>query len=127
ANIMSGCKLMIAAIPSRTTGWSSTHNTRIFPASFMSLSRPVFLLAHLFLWACSAAVYPALAFESLVFRLRNAMCLRGANRTDAQPPGTEDAPEQIKKLPCLCLRDFGWKDYRLGARFALSFLLFRSD
>src|SRR5260370_5446560 len=126
-NLMSGCKLIIAAIPSRTTGWSSTHNTRIFPVSFMNLSCQSHLPMNRFRHASSAALYPSLAFESAFFQLRNATCLLGANRIDAHHPGTGDASERTNSLPYLRLRDFGWQYYRLHVPLAPAYLLVRSD
>src|SRR6266849_9624656 len=127
ASIMSPCRLIIAAIPSRTTGWSSTHNTRIFPVSFMNLFRPVCLRENRFLLACSAILYPALDFESPVFQLPDAIYLQGANRNETNHPGRGVGPEQTNQLPYLRLRDFGWKYYPLGAPLALSSPLFRSE
>src|ERR1700738_1125227 len=96
----------MASIPSRTTGWSSTHNTRIFLASFMNSFRPACLFGKPFSEAESAVPHLAWAFESTIFQLGNAIYLPSANRSCANHPDTPDAPEPTNRFPYLYLRDF---------------------
>src|SRR4029077_9298338 len=126
ANIMSGCRLIIAAIPSRTIGWSSTHNTRILPPSFMNLFRP-YLFGNCFQWPCPAVLCSTWEFESRSFQLRIAIYPLGANRNVANHHRRRNVPERTNQLLCLRRRDFGWKYYLPGGPLALSSLLVRSD
>src|SRR5260370_40479957 len=103
---MSGCRLIIAAIPSRTIGWSSTHNTRIFPAVFMNWFRPVPAIGIPLSEPQSAVPYSASAFESTIFQLRNAICLPGGTRNESNRLGRGDAPERTNELPYLGQSDF---------------------
>src|SRR5258708_6940008 len=119
ANIISGCRLMIAAIPSRTIGWSSTHNTRIFPPSFMNLFRP-YLFGNCFQWPCSALPCPTSELEFRSFQLRIAIYLPDANRNVANHHRKRNVPERTNPLLCLRRRDFGWKYYLPRGPLALS-------
>src|ERR1700682_428329 len=125
ANVMSGCRLMIAASPSRTTGWSSTHNTRILPPSFMNLFRPV----HACVLAMSSAEVPCRAWmlESTVSELRSAIFPLGASRKGASHLGKGVLPEPTNSLPYPRLCGSGWKYRRATAGHAPAFPLFHSD
>src|SRR5580700_151558 len=127
ADIISGCRLIIASSPSRTTGWSSTHKIRIFLVSFMKLFRPIYPLKNRFPGACPALPHRISAYEFPVFELRNATPVRNEWWNETHPPGRGDSPERTNRLPYLRRRDCGWKYYRLGAPLALSFPLFHSD